>query len=104
MLDQVADGAKVYTDDHRGYHGLPNHQTVKHSVGEYGSGRQAVHVLDFVFEERPKNAGGVPMHDYGMKPLWVTRYVEVKGMDHPVGKLKRAMVEAMMGVKIEVVK
>ena len=33
VLDQVADGAKVYTDDHRGYHGLPNHQTVKHSVG-----------------------------------------------------------------------
>ena len=71
---------------------------------KYGNGRQAVHVLDFVFEERPKNAGGVPMHDYGMKPLWVTRYVEVKGMDHPMGKLKRAMVEAMMGVKIEVVK
>ena len=38
VLDQVADGAKVYTDDHRGYHGLPNHQTVKHSVGEYVDG------------------------------------------------------------------
>ena len=38
VLDQVADGAKVYTDDHRGYHGLPNHQSVKHSVGEYVDG------------------------------------------------------------------
>ena len=38
VLDQVADGARVYTDDHRGYHGLPNHQTVKHSVGEYVDG------------------------------------------------------------------
>ena len=38
VLDQVADGAKVYTDEHRGYHGLPNHQTVKHSVGEYVDG------------------------------------------------------------------
>ena len=38
VLDQVADGAKVYTDDHRGYHGLPNHQTVKHSVGGYVDG------------------------------------------------------------------
>ena len=38
VLDQVADGAKVYTDDHRGYHGLPNHQTVKHSVGQYVDG------------------------------------------------------------------
>ena len=38
VLDQVADGAKVYTDEHRGYHGLPNHQSVKHSVGEYVDG------------------------------------------------------------------
>ena len=38
VLDQVADGAKVYTDDHRGYHGLPNHESVKHSVGEYVDG------------------------------------------------------------------
>ena len=29
VLDQVANGAKVYTDDHRGYQGLPNHQSVK---------------------------------------------------------------------------
>ena len=34
----MADGAKVYTDDHRGYHGLPNHESVKHSVGEYVDG------------------------------------------------------------------
>ena len=27
VLDQIADGAKVYTDDHRGYRGLPNHQS-----------------------------------------------------------------------------
>ena len=35
MLDQVVDGAKIYTDDHRGYQGLPNQQTVNHSVGKY---------------------------------------------------------------------
>ena len=32
-------GAKVYTDDHGGYHGLKNHETVKHSVGEYVDGQ-----------------------------------------------------------------
>ena len=32
------DGAKVYTDEHRGYHGLPNHKTVNHSVGKYVDG------------------------------------------------------------------
>ena len=30
VLDQVVDGAKVYTDEHRGYQGLPNHEAVKH--------------------------------------------------------------------------
>ena len=33
--DRKADGAKVYTDEHGGYVGLDNHETVKHSVGEY---------------------------------------------------------------------
>lgn len=31
----VAGGAKVYTDDASAYRGLPNHETVKHSVAEY---------------------------------------------------------------------
>ena len=31
-------GAKVYTDDHGGYVGLPNHETVRHSVKEYVNG------------------------------------------------------------------
>ena len=38
VLDQVADGARVYTDEHRGYQGLPNHQAVNHSVKEYVDG------------------------------------------------------------------
>ena len=29
----------VYTDEHPSYAGLPNHQTVKHSVGEYVDGQ-----------------------------------------------------------------
>ncbi len=32
---RVANGAKVYTDDAHAYKGLSNHETVKHSVGEY---------------------------------------------------------------------
>ena len=31
----VADGAEVYTDEARAYQGLPNHSSVRHSVGEY---------------------------------------------------------------------
>ncbi len=33
--DKTADGAKVYTDDVRAHKGLPNHESVKHSVSEY---------------------------------------------------------------------
>ena len=34
--DHAADGATVYTDDHKGYGGMPfDHETVKHSVSEY---------------------------------------------------------------------
>ena len=31
----VEHGATVYTDDHGGYEGLSNHETVRHSAGEY---------------------------------------------------------------------
>ena len=32
-------GTKIYTDDALTYHVLPNHETVKHSVGEYVRGK-----------------------------------------------------------------
>ena len=38
VTGQAETGAKVYTDDHAGYHGLTNHEAVKHSVGEYVDG------------------------------------------------------------------
>ncbi len=37
VLDHAADGATVYTDDHGGYEGLPHHETVRHSIGQYVS-------------------------------------------------------------------
>ena len=37
--DHAAQGATVYTDDHKGYQGMPfEHKTVKHSVSEYVNG------------------------------------------------------------------
>ena len=35
VADQVEPEATVYTDENRAYQGLPNHETVNHSVGEY---------------------------------------------------------------------
>ena len=36
---EVKPGTKIYTDDALTYHDLPNHETVKHSVGEYVRGK-----------------------------------------------------------------
>ena len=38
VQDQTGPRTRVFTDEHKGYQGLPNHQTVKHSVGEYVDG------------------------------------------------------------------
>lgn len=38
ILGQTAHGAKVYTDEHKGYLGLPNHESINHSVGKYVDG------------------------------------------------------------------
>lgn len=46
----------------------------------YRSGRVAVYVADFVYEDR----------DHG----WATVIEDVKGMDTPLSKLKRAIMEA----------
>ena len=35
VTERVEPGAAIYTDDHRGYIGLSNHESVKHSVREY---------------------------------------------------------------------
>ena len=38
VTEHTAQGAKVYTDDASAYDGLENHESVKHSVGEYVNG------------------------------------------------------------------
>ncbi len=38
VFDHAAQGAEVFTDGHRAYHGLPNHKAVDHSVGQYVDG------------------------------------------------------------------
>ena len=35
----IVEGAAVYSDEHKSYDGLPNHETIKHSVREYVRGR-----------------------------------------------------------------
>ncbi|MCY3801385.1 MAG: IS1595 family transposase [Chloroflexi bacterium] len=38
VRQHVAPGAKLYTDEHGGYHGIPNRETVRHGAYEYVRG------------------------------------------------------------------
>ena len=40
VQDRIEDNAKVYTDDHAGYRGLPNHEAAQNRRIEEESGRQ----------------------------------------------------------------
>ena len=46
VLENTGDGTTVYTDDHTSYTGLPKHDTVKHSVGEYVKGQAHINGVE----------------------------------------------------------
>ena len=56
---------------------------------EYESGRQASHLVDFAYIDISTGS---------------EVFEEVKGVDHPLGKLKRAHVNAQLGIEIRVVR
>ena len=67
VLDQVAPGAKVHTDDHRGYYGLPNHETVRHSVGEYVDGMAHTNGIESFWSNDGRSAHGDAAHLEGYR-------------------------------------
>ena len=72
VLGQVAPAAKVYTDDHGGYRGLKNHQTVKHSVGEYVDGMAHTNGIESFWSMLKRGYHGVY---HRMSPEHLDRYV-----------------------------
>ena len=68
----VEHGAKVYTDDHRGYVGLPNHESVRHSVYEYVKGDVHVNGVES-FWSMLKRAHKGTFHK--LSPKHLDRYV-----------------------------
>ncbi len=63
VADRSEDGATVYTDDHLSYRGLPNHETVKHSLDEYVRG---------------------PVHTQGIESHWAALKRGINGVFHHV--------------------
>ena len=72
VLGQVAPDTKVYTDDHGGYHGLPNHQTVKHSVGQYVEDQAHTNGIESFWSMLKRGYHGVY---HKMSPEHLDRYV-----------------------------
>ena len=72
VLGQVAPDAKVYTDDHGGYHGLPNHETVKHSVGQYVEDQAHTNGIESFWSMLKRGYHGVY---HKMSPEHLDRYV-----------------------------
>ena len=68
----VEPGAKVYTDDHGGYDGLPNHETVRHSVKQHVDGQAHTNGIESFWSMMKRGYQGV-YHSMSAKHLH--RYV-----------------------------
>ena len=77
----VEDGAKVYTDDHGGYAGLPNHETVRHSVKEYVNGMAHTNGIESFWATLKRAHKGV---FHKMSPKHLQRYVDEFAGKHNV--------------------
>ncbi len=70
--EHTAEGAQVFTDEAAAYQGLPNHETVKHSVGEYVAGRVHTNSIES-FWSMLKRAHKGTFHK--LSPKHLQRYV-----------------------------
>ena len=61
VVQRTEPGAKVYTDDHRGYEGLPNHETVRHSVKEYVNGQAHTNGIESFWAMLKRGYHGAPI-------------------------------------------
>ena len=84
VADHAAPDAKVYTDDHGGYHGMPfEHETVKHSVSEYVNGMAHTNGIES-FWSMLKRAHKGTFHK--ISPKHLERYVHEFAGKHNVRK------------------
>ena len=86
--NHAADGATVYTDDHSGYRGLPfDHETVKHSAGEYVDGQASTNGIESFWALLKRGYHGTYHH---MSEKHLQRYVgEFSGTQPPQSRYHR---------------
>ena len=86
FIMEYADGpnTKIYTDDALTYHVLPNHETVKHSVGEYVRGKAHTNGVES-FWSMLKRAHMGTFHK--LSPKHLDRYVQEFAGKHNLREL-----------------
>ena len=72
VTEKTKPGAKVYTDEAAAYKGLPNHESVKHSVGEYVRGMAHTNGVESFWALLKRGYLGTYHH---MSPQHLHRYV-----------------------------
>ena len=72
IAENVEPGTTIYTDDHRGYTGLENHESVKHSVGQYVDGMAHTNGMESFWAVLKRGINGVY---HKMSPKHLHRYV-----------------------------
>ena len=73
VAENVEPGTKVYTDDHGGYEGLLNHETVRHSVKEYVNGQAHTNGIESFWAMLKRGYVGTY---HRMSPKHLHRYVD----------------------------
>ena len=91
VRSRIAQEADVFTDEHASCQGLPNHETVAHSVGEYVNGQAHTNGIESFWSMLKRGYYGTY---HRMSPKHLARYVAefagqavaVQRQDHEVGQ------------------
>ena len=84
VVEHTRPGSKVYTDEHGAYRGLPNHETVKHSVSEYVNGQAHTNGVESFWSMLKRGYHGT-YHKMSPKHLQAVRQRVQRPSQHPRG-------------------
>ena len=102
IMEHVEPGARIYTDDALTYHCLPNHETAKHSVGEYVRGQAHTNGVESFWSMLKRSYTGT---FHKLSPKHLNRYVQEFAWKHNVrgvGTLEQmtALVAGLVGRRL----
>ena len=84
IMENTDPDTKVYTDDALVYHVLPNHESVKHSVGEYVRGKAHTNGVESFWSMLKRAHTGV---FHKISPKHLNRYVQEFAGKHNLRRL-----------------